>query len=157
MTATMTLRAARKAEAAALSALALRSKAHWGYDAAFMEACRAELTVTPERIRADAFVVAERDGRLAGFYALGRIGPREADVLKFFVDPPFIGSGVGRALFEHMAATARDHGYETLVIEADPDAAPFYARMGAVPAGTAPSGSIPGRVLPRFTYDLRDR
>jgi len=152
-----TLRPARETEADALSALAMRSKAHWGYDAAFMEACRAELTVTPDRIRANTFVVAERGGRLAGFYALGPIGPREADALKFFVDPPFIGSGVGRALFEHMASTARAQGYDTLVIEADPDAAPFYARMGAVPAGSAPSGSIPGRVLPRLTYGLRDR
>ena len=41
-----TLRAARPEEAAAISALALRSKAHWGYDEAFLAACRAELTWT---------------------------------------------------------------------------------------------------------------
>ena len=41
------IRPARSGEAKALSDLALRSKAHWGYDAAFMAACRAELTVTP--------------------------------------------------------------------------------------------------------------
>ena len=35
-----------------------------------------------------------------------------------------------------------------MTIEADPDAAPFYRRIGARDVGTAPSGSIPGRELP---------
>lgn len=40
------LRRARASDAAALSALALISKAHWGYDEAFMQACHDELTYT---------------------------------------------------------------------------------------------------------------
>ena len=40
------IRPARPEEAAALSDLALRAKAHWGYDNAFLKAYRAELTVT---------------------------------------------------------------------------------------------------------------
>ena len=39
-------------EAAALSGLALRSKGYWGYDAAFLDACRAELTLTPDQAAA---------------------------------------------------------------------------------------------------------
>ena len=55
------IRRARGREAAALSALAMRSKAHWGYDAAFMAACRAELTLTPEGIAARPVFVCEAD------------------------------------------------------------------------------------------------
>ena len=33
-------------EADCLTALCMRSKAHWGYDAAFMHACREELRMT---------------------------------------------------------------------------------------------------------------
>ncbi len=34
-------------EAAIISELAMRSKAHWGYSPEFVEACRAELSHTP--------------------------------------------------------------------------------------------------------------
>ena len=42
-----------------------------------------------------------------------------------------------------------------LRIEADPEAVPFYQRMGAKITGSAPSGSIPGRRLPLLRYTLR--
>ncbi|HSD78740.1 MAG TPA: hypothetical protein VLA98_15100, partial [Solirubrobacteraceae bacterium] len=58
------LRPARAGEAAALSALALRSKGHWGYDAAFLELCRPELTLAEEDLGRLTTVVAERDGRV---------------------------------------------------------------------------------------------
>jgi hypothetical protein len=41
-----------------------------------------------------------------------------------------------------------------MTIDADPGAVPFYERMGAVPAGLVPSGSIPGRFLPRLVVAL---
>jgi hypothetical protein len=53
------------------------------------------------------------------------------------------------------AGVARNMGATRLFIEADPDAAPFYRRMGAVDVGLAPSGSIPGRILPKLAVDLR--
>ena len=44
------IRPAQPADAAVLTRLALTSKAVWGYDASFMAACRAELTITPQGI-----------------------------------------------------------------------------------------------------------
>jgi hypothetical protein len=38
--------------------------------------------------------------------------------------------------------------------DADPDAAPFYRKMGAYDVGQAPSGSVPGRMLPKFAMNL---
>jgi hypothetical protein len=55
------LRAGRKDEARWLSELALRSKGHWGYDQAFLDACRAELTLTPQDVEVQRVTVAERD------------------------------------------------------------------------------------------------
>lgn len=46
-------------------------------------------------------------------------------------------------------------GADELIIEADPDAAPFYKRMGAEDAGLVQSGSITGRLLPKLIKDLR--
>ncbi|MEU4236164.1 hypothetical protein [Actinoplanes sp. NPDC026619] len=54
----MTIRPARPGEAAALSELARRSKAHWGYDEGFLDACRADLTLSPDDIRARRTTVA---------------------------------------------------------------------------------------------------
>jgi hypothetical protein len=63
------IRAARPAEAGALTALALAAKAHWGYPASFMARCRAALTIEPAMIRRHVFRLAEGEGGvILGFY-----------------------------------------------------------------------------------------
>lgn len=103
---TVTLRPARPSESAALSDLALRSKAHWGYDAAFLEAWRAELTITPERIEAEQMTVAQERGALVGMISLAAEGA-DGEIEDFFVSPEAIGRGIGRRLLEHALAQAR--------------------------------------------------
>ncbi|MEV6672167.1 GNAT family N-acetyltransferase [Streptomyces sp. NPDC051162] len=147
----MLIRAARTDEAEILSELALRSKAYWGYDEAFMAACRDELTVSASAIAGTA--VAEQDGRILGFVIVEGSPPSGVlDML--FVEPHAIGKGVGRALFAHATATAAEHGFGRLTIEADPHAEPFYLAMGATRVGTRPSGSLPGRALPLLAIAL---
>ena len=46
------VRLARSSEADALTKLAMTAKASWRYSDAFMEACRAELTITPAKMAA---------------------------------------------------------------------------------------------------------
>ncbi|WP_380279492.1 GNAT family N-acetyltransferase [Kitasatospora purpeofusca] len=149
----MLIRPARPSEAAALSALALRSKAHWGYDAAFIEACRAELTLDPDRIGPDRTAVAEEDGRVLGFVTLAG-APPEGELGMLFVEPAVIGRGVGRRLMGHLRAEAAALGFERITVDADPNAEPFYLAMGAVRTGTTPSGSVPGRELPLLTLHV---
>lgn len=64
------VRPALPGEAAAISALALHSKGHWGYDAAFLEACRAELTTDSGECDGRHVYLAERDGTLLGNFKL---------------------------------------------------------------------------------------
>jgi GNAT superfamily N-acetyltransferase len=71
-----------------------------------------------------------------------------------FVDPRTINRGVGRALFEAAVVLARRLGAKRMAILADPNAAPFYERMGARFVSQAPSDAIPGRTLPLYEYDL---
>ena len=149
----LALRPARPEEGAALTELCLRSKAVWGYDDAFMAACRKELTLTPAGIRASRVQVAELDGRLAGLAEVKSSG-RTAQLEKLFVEPAMLRTGTGRKLLDWAKATARAAGATALVIEADPDAAEFYRRMGAVDDGVVPSGSIPGRLIPRLNLPL---
>ncbi|ACQ79399.1 GCN5-related protein N-acetyltransferase [Beutenbergia cavernae DSM 12333] len=152
----LTLRPARPDEAALLGDLALHSKAHWGYDDDFLAIVAGELTYDPASIEARRTVVAERDGDVVGFVTLDG-APPVGEIGNLFVEPAAIGTGVGRALWDHAVDAAAALGFDTLVIESDPFAAGFYASRGAQPDGETPSGSIPGRVLPRFRYDLTGR
>lgn len=147
MTDTISLRPARPGEGPALSALALRSKAHWGYPEDFLEAVRDELTLTEADL--GEVTVAEREGEVAGFASLTVAGDR-AELGHLFVDEPWIGYGVGGALLRHVRAAARARGVRVIEIDADPAAEPFYVHHGARTVGRVPSGSIPGRTLPHL-------
>ena len=147
------LRAPRADELGALSGLCLRSKAYWGYDDVFISACRDELSMRPEDIASDTVIVAEIDGRAVGVAQVSVEG-NAAWLVKLFVDTDAMGLGVGSRLFRRSVDAARQRGATQLVIEADPGAVPFYERMGALRDGDAPSGSIPGRRLPRLVTRL---
>lgn len=143
------LRPARPDEAAALTALTLRSKAHWGYDPGFLDACRAELTVRPADCDGRRVVVAENGALLLGYYRLAGSPPR-GELADLFVDPRRIGTGLGKALLRHARGQAASAGMRDLAIDSDPHAEGFYLHAGAVRAGTVPSGAVPGRELPRL-------
>jgi GNAT superfamily N-acetyltransferase len=147
------IRPAGAGEENVLSELALRSKGHWGYPPEFLEACRAELTYTAEQCVSGDLFVAERDGRVLGFYLIeGQLANGCLDSL--FIDPAAIGTGVGGLLLRHALDHARARGFTTLTLDADPGAVPFYEHFGAQHTGEAPSGSIPGRVLPVLTFQV---
>jgi GNAT superfamily N-acetyltransferase len=149
----LTLRAAHPDEAAALTELCLRSKAVWGYDAAFMAACRDELMLTPETLGGSLLRVTERDGRVIGMVQI-EIAGEVAQLDRLFVEPDQLRSGAGRILLDWAKTAARQAGATVMIIEADPGAVGFYRREGAVDAGTVASGSIPGRLIPRLSLAL---
>jgi len=147
------LRPARPDEAELLTDLCLRSKAVWGYDEAFMRACRAELTLSAADLAPSSLQVAVDGNEVAGLVQIAVEGEK-ADLAKLFIAPSTLRAGVGRQLFDWAVKTARERGARWLWIEADPDAAAFYRQMGAIDDGVAPSGSIPGRYLPRLKLKL---
>lgn len=126
----------------------------WGYDNDFMEACRKELTIELSDLRSTSIAVAEENGKVVGVAQIKLVG-NEADLLKLFVEPTILRGGVGRTLFVWATEMATSRGADRLMIEADPDAAAFYRRMGAEDYGFAPSGSIAGRMLPKLVKELR--
>jgi GNAT superfamily N-acetyltransferase len=152
---TTAIRAARTDELAELHALALRSKAYWGYDEAFMTACSDELRVEAELAEAGRVrvAVAEPQRRLVGFATLEGTPPQGA-LGMLFIDPEAIGLGIGRLLFRHILAQAGESGFERLTIDSDPHAEAFYLAMGARRIGSTPSESIPGRELPLMAVEV---
>ncbi|RKT02686.1 putative N-acetyltransferase YhbS [Streptomyces sp. 3211.6] len=153
------VRPARPGEAAALTALIRRSKAHWGYGARFLAACAQELRVGEEELTVRRIVVAESTrGELLGVASLEDVdagaggeagdGPRTARLGLLFVEPSVIGRGVGRLLYLDAVRRAAALGSRRLLIDADPHAAGFYRAMGAVPAAGSPPGLVRFTVAP---------
>ena len=142
-------------DAPSLSALAIRSKAHWGYSQEFMEACVMELTITTAQLESQelvAFKAFEGD-LLLGFYALEFLGNEVCELDALFVEPEHIGRGIGRALLEHARSQAIGLSARVISIQGDPNAAAFYEAAGARHIGDRESRSIPGRYLPLYELD----
>lgn len=151
--ATIRIRRARQEEADALTALATRAKAHWGYDAEFMDRVSDAMVLSPADIAAhEVFVLQDPAGAVVGFH---RVIPGDpAELEDMWVEPETMGNGHGRRLFEHAAAIARSLGAGALELDADPNAVGFYERMGMLRVGETPSTRIPGRALPRMRLEL---
>jgi GNAT superfamily N-acetyltransferase len=149
----VTIRDAREQDCAAVSDLALASKAYWGYDDTFMAACRDELTLRASDLARSRVRVAERGGRIIGFHGVTFDDDR-AELEWLFVAPDAIRSGIGQQLYADAAGIALGTGAAKFRIQADPHAVRFYERMGARFVGEVPSASIAGRVIPVLEADL---
>jgi len=151
----VTFRRASPAAAQELTDLTLASKAHWGYDEEFMELARPSLAVSPEYLEANECWVAKIDGAIVGWFSLVSI-PDGLLLDNFFLLPAHIGSGVGRLMWEEALRRAESSGAERMTLEADPNAAGFYERMGARRTGSV-TAPLTGRELPVYEMRLRKR
>ena len=135
-------------EAKVLSQIALSAKAHWGYPKRWMEIWTPLLTYSAEYFVANECWAAVLDNIPIGFYTLQE-KRGNAWIEDLWVLPEYIGQGVGRQLFLDAISRARQRGYKTLQLEADPNAVGFYEKMGMHQVGERPS-EVDGqaRVLP---------
>ena len=147
------IRRARPEEADALRALAHRSKAHWPYSREFLERVRPMLQLSPDDVREHEVWVLEVDGLVAGWHRVTLHGDR-AELEDLWLEPPMIGTGRGRGLFEHAVGVARRAGATALEWDAEPYAEGFYRAMGGEEVGRSPSAAVAGRTLPRMRLEL---
>ncbi len=145
------IRAGRPEEAGLLAALAVRSKAHWGYPPEFLERFARSHGLTGEVVAANDVRVLIRDDRIRGFSTVLHRGA-VAVLDDLWLEPDEIGRGSGRVLFADASARARAAGASSMEWEAEPGAVGFYERMGAVTTGWATSPL--GRPLPRMRLTL---
>jgi GNAT superfamily N-acetyltransferase len=151
----LTIRPARAGEAPILTALCIRSKAHWGYDSAFMKAAAPLLRIGEGEIAAGGVLLALQDVEPCGVAAIARLRrPHWWELSHLFVAPERFGCGIGRALFDAAVTLAAARGASHVSILSDPNAAAFYEKLGAGRCGQAPSGVIRGRMLPLFEFAI---
>lgn len=151
-----TIRRAKPEEARLLTELCIRSKASWGYDAAFMNGFRSQFSVSPEYIANDHVFVLEEDNRIVGFCGLRERENGKILMEDLFIDSDAIGKGYGKQLWQYAVKTAKQLGFRHMVLESDPNAEPFYLAMGMERIGGVPSTVIEGRVLPLMQISLEE-
>jgi GNAT superfamily N-acetyltransferase len=141
-------------QAEQLSVIAFAAKAYWGYPERWMELWRPQLTFNSDYIEANETWVAYSEQGPIGFYTL-QDKDGNAWVEDLWVLPEWIGKGIGRQLFSHAAALARQLGYKRLQLVADPNAAGFYEKMGMYKIGERYS-EVDGqpRILPIMETQL---
>ncbi|MHC8561172.1 GNAT family N-acetyltransferase [Streptomyces albidoflavus] len=146
------IRRAETAEAGELEAIQSRSSTHWGYPPGYFD-WGGRGPGDPGLLRPGQPRSRPGGGRQnPGFYGLTE---KDGGLVlhKLFVDADAIGEGHGRLLRQHAVRTARARGHEELIIGSDPNAAPFYAAMGAVEYATKPTPE-PSWTLHMFRYPL---
>jgi GNAT superfamily N-acetyltransferase len=124
------IRAAGPADVAALKDLYRRSSLHNDGDRDNLLADPEVLDWSDDAVRAGrTWVATARDGPIVGFVSLLVTGAMvELDDL--FVDPDWMGHGVGQALVLDALATARRQGFVRVEVTANPHALGFYQRVG---------------------------
>jgi GNAT superfamily N-acetyltransferase len=124
------VRRARTDEGEQLRAIAIAAKGHWGYDIERVREWAAGGDFSAAGLRSKEVYVAELSGRVVGWSAL--IPRGEVCWLDdLWIEPEWIGRGIGSRLFRHAAERARELAALTMEWEAEPNALGFYERMGA--------------------------
>ena len=150
------IRRARPEEAPALRALAHRSKAHWPYTREFLAKVEPMLQLDPEDVADQEVWVLDLDDIAVGWHRVTEHGER-AELEDLWLEPPVIGTGLGRFLFQHAVGVAERLGAIRMEWDADPYALGFYTAMGGEEIGQTPSAAEPGRMLPRMRVVVNQR
>jgi GNAT superfamily N-acetyltransferase len=148
----VTVRAVRLDEGERLRTIAAAAKAHWGYDADFVRAWAARGDFSPVGLRAKEVYVADVDD---GAVAWAALEPRREVMWldDLWVDPPWIGRGIGSLLFRHAVEPARRLGRARLEWQAEPSSVGFYEKVGGRYLRDGEPTSW-GRVLPVMGLEL---
>lgn len=142
---------AQPADALRLKEIAVAAKAYWGYPPEWMERWTQRFQVRSEYLAANEVYKLVRGDAIIGWYAVVLRGPT-ALLDDLWVEPTFIGQGLGRVLFVHARQLAQQKGAQRLELEADPNAVGFYEHMGATIVGEVESDM--GRKIPIMTMQL---
>jgi len=147
------IRAPRASDAKALTDLAQRAKAHWGYPAEWLQMWNGELTISGDYLLAHRSFVADSGGKKVGLCVL-EIRGKHAELGHVWVAPECHRMGIGTALVARALEAAAKAGVRSVTILSDPFAEGFYTRLGArkLREQPAPMPGAPDRVMPVMEF-----
>ncbi len=147
-----------------LTDIGFRSKAVWNYPQTYFDIWANELTLSSDYIQNNDVFVFETNKTIIGYYSLVILNE---DLLitpeikiesglwleHMFIEPQYIGSGLGEKLFIHCIEQSKLKDYGRLKILSDPNASSFYIKMGCRYIKEYPS-TIEERTTPYLEYSL---
>jgi GNAT superfamily N-acetyltransferase len=123
------IRPARTDEGARLKEIAVDAKGFWGYEPGKVREWADKGDFSPQRLRELTVFVAESGAQAIGWCSL--IPKDDVGWLEdLWIEPEWVGKGVGSLLFRQAAAHAKELGAKRLEWEAEPNAIGFYEKMG---------------------------
>lgn len=144
-------------DSSALTRIAFESKRYWRYPQEYYTVWKDELTVTGEYIQGNEVYVYERRHRIRAFFSMviltddseyqKEVVPSGLWLDHMFVEPSFIGQGIGSEMMDCAGEVATKLGYSSFYIFADPHSKDFYLKMHCEFLKEFPS-SIPKRTTP---------
>jgi GNAT superfamily N-acetyltransferase len=149
----VSFRRAQPDEAGAVRALIVRSMGHWPHAPGYLADAAELMSISASDLARDESWVVLADDAVAGFYRLSRDGDG-FEIEEFHLEPPMIGRGIGRRMFEHAIGRAGAVGGRFLAWSTEANALGFYLRMGGEITGTEPSGIVGDEPLVRMRLDL---
>jgi len=148
------IRPARSSEGERLREIAIAAKSHWGYELDRVRQWAATGDFSADGLREKEVYVAEAEGRAIAWAAL--IPRGELIWLDdLWVEPEWIGKGIGSLLFRHAVERAIRLGGKQLEWEAEPNAVGYYEKLGGRYLRDS-EPSLWGRVIPVMGVDLVD-
>jgi GNAT superfamily N-acetyltransferase len=148
----VSIRAARPDEGELLREIAVAAKAHWGYDEGWVRSWAARGDFSPEALTSKPVLVAEADDHVIAFAMLIPRGD-VAWLDDLWVEPEWIGRGIGTMLFDAAAARALELGADRMEWEAELNAIGFYEKRGGRYLRDSEETEL-GRVLPIMGIEL---
>lgn len=146
------IKQAQPGDLSVLRRLAHDSEAHWGGSPAFMAAYDQSCNITADFLFQQPVYVFWDNGTPAAFWGLESSGDGW-ELAFFYVEEARLGRGLGRQLWAHLTGWCRERGIAQFRFVTSPEAAAFYAKMGAVQEGLVPS-VIDRRPIPKFRCDV---
>lgn len=111
-----------------LNRISVKSKAYWGYPASWIEHWLDELRLNEAKFSKQNILVVENNGKIIGFSSIVE-NINNYEILHLWILPEYIGKGFGKKLLEETLRTFVKSN-KTIIVEADPNAEPFYKSQG---------------------------
>ncbi len=150
----MKIAKAKLSDSKHLTALTIRSKAHWNYDEKQILEWIPDLTITKKYFEESEIFKLSQNNQLIGFYAYRIENKTDLKLDFLFVEPDCIGKGYGELLLSDLIRRSQVKKINRVLVESDPNSEGFYFNYGFRVIGKFES-SIKDRFLPIMELHLK--
>lgn len=136
-----------------LTSITKKSKAYWGYSAEQIQEWDKNLTISQDYIKEHNVYKMSVNNLIIGYYSYFFRDEKEIELDNLFILPEYIGKGLGKYLVLDFLNRIKDQKAERIILDSEPNAEDFYAKMGFVKIGEFET-SIKNRFMPIMEMKL---